>query len=310
MKQVTVQRHTGSNDFSYVLVTAVHNEEESIGSTIDSILRQTVPPDTWVIISDSSTDGTDSVIRDRESTCRFIRYIRLERSDSGRNFAHKVNALRVGRDFLKDREYKFIGILDGDISLESDYYEELFKKFVENERLGIAGGYVYEKQGTQWIPRPFNRVISVPGGIQVFRRECYEDVGGLVPLETGGEDWCAEIMARMKGWQVRSFPELKVLHLKRTATADGILRGRYRLGLMDQALGSHPLFEFVKCSLRIREKPFVIGSLVRFAGFLSGYFRRRKTRMPDDFVRYLRHEQTERLHRAMKGFFLKSSDHY
>jgi hypothetical protein len=117
-------------------------------------------------------------------------------------------------------------------------------------------------------------------------------------------------MARMKGWQVRSFPELKVLHLKRTATADGILRGRYRLGLMDQALGSHPLFEFVKCSLRIREKPFVIGSLVRFAGFLSGYFRRRKTRMPDDFVRYLRHEQTERLHRAMKGFFLKSSDHY
>ena len=53
---------------------------------------------------------------------------------------------------------------------------------------------------------PCNRMRSVAGAVQLFRCECYEGIGGISPLRNGGEDWCAEVSARMMGWTVKAFP--------------------------------------------------------------------------------------------------------
>ena len=38
------------------------------------------------------------------------------------------------------------------------------------------------------------------GACQIFRRECFEAVGGYVPIKGDAIDWIAVTAARMKGW--------------------------------------------------------------------------------------------------------------
>ena len=52
----------------------------------------------------------------------------------------------------------------------------------------------------------------VGGPIQFFRREAWQQIDGYVPW--GQEDAIALMMARMHGWRLRSFDDLRVLHHK------------------------------------------------------------------------------------------------
>ncbi|MGA8237999.1 MAG: glycosyltransferase [Candidatus Sulfotelmatobacter sp.] len=279
---------------AYVLITAAHNEEAYIEATIRSVLCQSVRPLRWVIVSDASTDRTDEVVRKYASENVFIKLVRLDGSHHS-NFAAKVHAIKAGYDSLKDLQYGFVGILDADISLESLYYSELLNKFREDPKLGLTGGFIYEARGGMFTGRRSNRTRSVAGALQLFRRECYEAIGGILPLRYGGEDWCAEVSARMKGWTVRASRELKALHHRATGTTDSLLRYWFQQGRMDFSLGCLPMFELVKCAIRLREKPVVLGGLARLGGFAWSYCVKTERPVSEEFVRFLRREQKQRL---------------
>ena len=281
------------DDCSYVLLTAAFNEEAHIEETIKSVLAQASLPKIWVIVSDGSTDRTDEIVRRYAENHSFIRFVRRNK-DHNRGFASKVFALRAGLQSLSLETVPFIGHLDADISLEPSYFTALLAKFEKEPTLGLAGGWFSEKIGGEFRLSRGSNPASVPGALQMFRRECYEDIGGLLPIEYGGEDWYAEVMARKCGWQVRSFPELTVRHLRESGTADSSMRYCYRQGIADYSLGSHPLFEFAKLARRVTWRPYVIGALARLLGFVVAHFSRERM-VPADFVAFLRKEQLARL---------------
>jgi len=284
----------GGNSKTYVLITPARNEEAYIEKTIQAVISQTVLPRKWIIVSDGSTDNTDEIVNKYMEKYYFIKLLSI-RGDAQRNFGSQVRAINTGYKQLKHKEYEFIGNLDADVSFEPTYYEHVLEKFRENPKLGLAGGFIYEERNGTFKSRVFNSVISVPHAIQLFRRECYEIIGGYIPMKYGGPDWCAEVMAGMNGWQVESFPELRVFHHKPTLTAEGILRCGFRQGLMDYSVGSHPLFEVFKCISRVKAKPYLIYASYRMAGFISGYYRKEKKMVSDEFIKYLRREQMQRL---------------
>jgi glycosyltransferase involved in cell wall biosynthesis len=282
------------NDKAYVLITPARNEEAFIAKTIQAVISQTILPRKWVIVSDGSTDRTDANVQKYAVHHDFIQLIRLDRKGP-RNFASKVHAFNVGCERLRNTEYAFIGNLDADVSFESDYYESILKKFHDNEKLGIAGGVIYDK-----LDAKFERLLSsrnsVPGPIQLFRRQCFEDIGGYIPQERGGVDAVAEIMARMHGWEVEAFSEFAVYHYRRVGTAAGnICRVRFRQGIMQYVVGYHPLFQVIKCLHRIKDKPYGIGALLAMCGYFWACFRGYERRIPDKILRYFRSEQMERL---------------
>jgi glycosyltransferase involved in cell wall biosynthesis len=281
---------------SYVLVTAARNEEAYIDRVIKSVLAQTLLPSKWVIVSDGSTDQTEEIVREYLKHRTSIQLIRKEAGSNKENFASKVHAISMGYGLLKGLDYSFIGHLDADVSFDEQYYENVLKKFQENPKLGIAGGFIHECYKGHFKSRPFNNVNSVAGSIQLFRRECYETIGGLIPLETGGEDWCAEVMTRMKGWEVEAFPELRVFHHKHSsAVGRDFVRESLRQGRMDYLLGSHPIFETIKCFRRVKQKPYMIAALLRMVSFTFSYLSKEKKPVSDEFVNYLRSEQIQRV---------------
>lgn len=280
-------------DGTYVLLTAAFNEEAYIEETIRSVLAQLVLPSIWVIVSDGSTDHTDEIVQRYGMSYSFIRLVRREK-DQNRRFASKVFALRAGLQMLRLEAAQFIGHLDADISLDPSYFRDLLKKFDEDPTLGIAGGWCVEKVGSKFRLSRGSSPTSVPGAVQMFRRECYQDIGGLLPIEYGGEDWYAEIKARMCGWKVRSFSDLRVRHRRATGTAESSLRYCYGQGFMDFAVGSHPIFELAKLARRILWRPYLLGALARLLGFLMAYVVGKRI-VPPEFVSFLRQEQMGRL---------------
>lgn len=279
---------------TYVLMTAAHNEEEFIEGTIRSVLAQTLLPLRWVIVSDNSTDRTDNIVESYARQHDFIRVMHITRAP-GRDFGSKVIALQQGSRLLEGMEYDFIGNLDADVSLEPSYFEELISHFRRQPNLGLAGGFVYENSGGKYRSLRTNDVRNVYHAAQLVRRECYEAIGGYAVLKYGGEDWYAQTMAKMRGWDVEAIPELKIFHHRHTTGGNGPLRNAFRLGRQDYSFGSDPVFEILKCLRRIPERPYFAGALTRLAGFLCLYIRKEPRAVPDEVAFFLRREQTERV---------------
>lgn len=281
----------------YMIITPAFNEAKYLGKTIESVIRQTLPPARWVIVDDGSTDQTAQIILRYARSCPWISYLHREKDPTQTYYASNVYALLAGYEAIRNSSFEYLAILDADIILCHSYYEELFKRFEMNQDMGIAAGGLLESVGGKLENLEFDR-YSTPKAFQVFRRECYERIGGYFPCRNGGEDTCAEILARMHGWKTWSFPDVKAIHQRPVGTGDGskVLRARFRQGLADYCLSTHPVFMLAKCLSRcVKERPRVLSGLARLCGFLSGYLRAEQRELSGDARRYVRREQITRL---------------
>jgi glycosyltransferase involved in cell wall biosynthesis len=284
----------------YVLITPAKNEEAYITKTIESVINQTIKPIKWIIVSDGSTDRTDEIIERFEKENSFIQLIKKP-VDQNRNFGSKVMAFRMGFEQVKKLEYDFIGNLDGDMGLESNYYEKIFAEFSGNPKLGIAGGVRMDYLDKKFI-KVFSSRNSVAGGFQMFRRECFDQIGGYIPIQYGGIDAAAEIMARMYGWEVHSFEDIITYHYKPTGSArKNILKQKFYAGVKYYLLGYYPPFPIIRFGMRIYQRPYVIGSIISIIGFLWASIRKYERPVSDEFIKHLRTEQKVRLKNILKS---------
>ncbi len=284
----------------YVLITPARDEEAYIEETLRSVIAQTIQPREWVIVNDGSRDRTAEIVGRYEKHHDFIRLLRLSDRPE-RNFASRVFAFDRGYKALQCRDYQFIGNLDADIRLERSYYEQILAKFRDNERLGLAGGQVYEKVGKK-IVSSRNSKESVAGAVQLFRRQCLEAIDGYIPLPSGGDDAIAEVMARMKGWETQTFREIPVYHLKPSNSAMGnIVVAKWQLGERDYLIGNHPLFQLARCLFRCFERPYVLSSLFRMAGYLRLWAKGSQRSISPAIVVYKQAEQIKRLRSILRG---------
>lgn len=281
-------------------MTAAQNEEALIERTITSVLGQSLRPDRWVIVSDNSNDRTDEIVRHYVLQNSFMRLLQVGRP-SGRSFRSKVIALRQCASLLENVSFDFIGNVDADVSIEPTYFEDLMDRFEQDSRLGLASGFVCEERNGEFRNRTSNRIDSVPHAAQLLRRECYEAIGGYAVLPHGGEDWYAQTRAQMGGWKIEAFPELPIFHYRHTGRSSNLMGDRFRLGRLDYSLGSDPLFEIVKCLVRLPERPRVVGAFTRLAGFGWSFVHRDPRPVSADFVAFLRGEQRAKFSALFHG---------
>jgi glycosyltransferase involved in cell wall biosynthesis len=293
----------------YVLVTAAYNEGRMIEQTIKSVVSQSHRPAKWVIVSDGSTDDTDAIVSRYASAHHFIQLCRLT-EDHPRNFTAQAYAINSGIAQLAESNFDFIGNLDADITMGPSYFADLMQGFHDDPQLGLAGGAVTERceDGT-FRERKDNSPSSVAHAVQLFRRKCFQDVGGqYAALPFGGPDTYAEVTARMNGWRVKSFSELPVQHHRATGSAGGVLRSCFRQGRMDHSLGTLPLYQLLKVLRRMPVSPYVIGATARFFGFVFAYLRREPRAVSGNFVVYFRQEQSNRIRNLLKLNVPKRTD--
>lgn len=278
----------------YVLITPARNEAESIELTINSVVAQTIRPVKWVIVSDGSTDGTDDIVRKYTADYPWIELVRMpDRCE--RHFAGKVYAFNAGYARVQHLEYDVIGSLDADISFDKDYFSFLLRKLAEDRTLGLVGTPFKDGPNSIYDYR-FVSIEHVSGACQLFRRECFEQVGGYVPVKGGCIDHIAVISARMKGWKTRTFTEKVCLHHRQMGTAqDSVIMARFRNGRKDYVIGNHPVWELCRATYQMTKKPVVIGGLMLASGYVWALIQRVERPVSPELVAFCRREQMHRL---------------
>jgi hypothetical protein len=278
----------------YVLITPSRNEARFIETTIQSVIKQTVLPSKWVIVNDGSTDETASIVDRYTAKYSWIELINLP-ARKERNFAAKVHAFKAGQEKVKNIEYEIIGNLDADVSLDEDHFEFLLGKFREDSHLGVAGT-VFREPGYNSETDSFEGQNYVSGQCQIFRRRCFEEIGGYFPSKAGGIDWMAVKTARMMGWKTRSFREKSFYHHRVLGTAErGVLASSFAYGKKDYILGGHPLWELFRCAYRMTKRPYLVGGIALFAGYLAALLSRTERPVSDELMGFHRREQMVKL---------------
>ena len=291
---------------SYVLVTPARDEKDFIERTLESVISQTVLPLKWVIVSDGSTDGTDVIVASYAKRYAWIELIRMPERGP-RHFAAKVHAFNAGYAVVRSLGYDAIGSLDADISFDSEYFEFLLGRLCDNPRLGVVGT-PFQERGKSYDYR-FVSIEHVSGACQVFRRQCFEAIGGYTPLQAGGIDHVAVMTARMKGWETRTFTEKLCFHHRRIGSANqGTFISKFRVGALDYALGGHPLWEVFRAIYQLSKRPFVVGGCMIFAGYFGSLLRRSERAVSPELLRFRQREQMARLKRFLKRTEARSSE--
>src|SRR5437870_7134797 len=279
----------------YVLITPAHNEERFITETLESMAAQTLLPERWIIVNDGSTDKTADIAAKYAQRFPWIQLVhRSPRSD--RHFGAKVHAFNAGLERVGSIDFDVIGNLDADISFDPEYLSFLMRKFSEDPKLGVAGTPFTEDGGYDTARDSFEGENHVAGGCQLFRRRCFEDIGGYIPNPAGGIDWVAVTTARMKGWRTRSFPQKRFHHYRPLGTAgrSGVAAS-FSYGEKDYYLGGSPIWQLFRVAYRMTKQPVLVDGLALLFGYCWAALRRVKRPVTLELMRFHRREQMRKL---------------
>lgn len=271
----------------YVVITPVRNEAAYIEETLTSMVAQTVKPAQWIIVNDGSTDRTGQIVSDYATQYPWIRLINREDRGFRQRGPGVVDAFYEGFGQITHSRYDIVVKLDGDLSFEPNYFEELLNQFAANPGLGIASGLTYVFHGNEWVTEKA-RHSCTQGPTKLYRRECFEAIGGI--QRSLGWDGIDDWKARMLGWQTVTFEYLRVLHHRAEGAAAGTLKSRVEQGQGAYFMGYHPLYMFARGIRRMISRPYVIGGCVMIWGYVASWLARREQVEPE-LVRFVRRTQ-------------------
>jgi glycosyltransferase involved in cell wall biosynthesis len=278
----------------YIIITPVRDEAPFIEKTITSVAQQTVLPSEWVIVDDGSTDGTSEILDRYPDKYEWIKVIHRENRGNRAAGGGVIEAFYDGYSALQAEQWDYIVKLDGDLSFESNYFENCFKNFAADTKIGLAGGTVCIIVGGRVkVDSAGDPPFHVRGATKIYRRACWDKIKPLV--KAPGWDTIDEVTANLYGWTTLTFSDLRLIQHKSTGAADGTWRDRFKNGLANYITGYHPLFVLAKCAKRAIHKPFLVESLALLAGFLSGYLNRLPQQANVEAIRYLRRQQVKHL---------------
>jgi glycosyltransferase involved in cell wall biosynthesis len=245
-------------------------------------------------VDDGSTDRTAEIAAAAAATHPWIRLVqRPPRKE--RHFAGKVHAVNAGLAALADLPYDLVGNLDADVSFEPDYMAFLLARFEAQPRLGVAGT-PFTQDGYDSLKDSFEGPNYVAGPCQLFRRACFEEIGGYVANPAGGVDWIAVMTARMRGWEVRAFPEKRFHHHRTMGTAErGPVAAQFAYGQKDYYLGGSPVWQLFRVAFRLPKKPLLFGGLALLAGYCWAALRRVPRPVSPELMRFHRADQMRKL---------------
>ena len=275
----------------HVIITPSRDEEQYLPKLIESISKQSLLPEKWIIVNHNSTDSSLEILQKAKLEFNWIDFINID-DDCIRKRGSQIATL-VNKGISKlDSEWDYISKIDADMVLPDDYFENILSKFTSNEKLGIASGSCYLIERKRKI---IEKVAPdhTRGGLKTYRKLCYDQIGGI--SEVDGWDGIDNILAQMNGWVTTSYPEIEVLHQRRTGSSMGLNRGCFEAGKFSHTMRYHPLFILARSIHRMPRKPFIIGGLSMFMGYIYGLIIRQPAMPNSDAITFLRKKQMARL---------------
>jgi biofilm PGA synthesis N-glycosyltransferase PgaC len=288
-----------------LIVTPVRNEAAHIERVARGLAAQTRRPEHWLVVDDGSDDETPRILQRLCAEHDFMHVVAtppaFTRASGDRlAVAAAPRAFNYGLHTIDPRElslFTHLGKLDGDVELLPDYFATILAEFDRNPGLGIAGGVVLERHDGEWRGTASARE-HVRGALKLYSQECFGAIGGV--HERLGWDGIDEVMARMAGFDTRSFDRAKAFHHRHTGSADGRLRGHVRWGEAHWILHHGLPWTLLRAGKVAAVQPRGISA----AAYLYGYGRAAARRVPrvdvEGYRQFVRAEQHRRIRARLR----------
>jgi glycosyltransferase involved in cell wall biosynthesis len=196
----------------YIIIPA-HNEQDSIGLTLDSLVHQTLLPKQLVVVNDNSTDNTQDIVESYTTKYSWLRLVNSKSSNEHLPGSKIINAFYKGFETL-DEDYDVICKFDADLIFPENYLEQIAYHFNSNNKLGMVSGFCYIKKNNDWILENLTRKDHIRGALKAYRKACFIQIGKLKP--SMGWDTVDELLAKYNNWDILTNETLHVKHLKPT----------------------------------------------------------------------------------------------
>jgi len=196
----------------YIVIPA-HNEEETIGLMLESLVKQTVLPKKVVVVNDNSSDDTQKIVEKLKEKHKWLELLNHSSSNEHVPGSKVIDAFYEGYNSL-DKDYDIICKFDADIILPNNYLENIIHLFKSDKAIGIAGGLAYINKNSKWIYETVASKSHVRGPFKAYRKSCFIDIGGL--KRSIGWDTLDTLLAQFNGWKIKTDRTLQVKHLKPT----------------------------------------------------------------------------------------------
>lgn len=196
----------------YYIVLPAHNEAHFLAGTLQSIVNQTLLPKRLIVVNDHSTDNTESIIDRFASEYPFISKVNTSSSTAHLPGSKVINAFNKGLALLGE-DYDFLVKLDADVLLPPPYFEKISEIFRNNPKVGIAGGFIYEKdKNGNWVLNHPMGKDHVRGAFKAYTKNCFLAIGGL--KNAMGWDTVDELLAQYNSFDIYTDDSLQVKHLR------------------------------------------------------------------------------------------------
>ena len=270
----------------YIIIPA-HNEEHSIGLTLDSLVNQTYLPKKVIVVNDNSTDKTQDIVEAFTEKHPYISLVNSKSSNEHIPGSKIIKAFYKGFETLND-DYDVICKFDADLIFPTNYLEQLTHHFNVNEKLGMAAGFCYIEKNNEWVLENLTNKDHIRGALKAYRKACFIDIGKLKP--SMGWDTVDELLAQFYGWRILTDESLKVKHLKPTGSSYG-KASKYMQGEAMYKMRYGFLITLISAlKLAFKKKSFQL-----FKDYISGYFKAKKEKITylvsekeGEFIRRLR----------------------
>lgn len=203
--------------FSYLIIIPAFNEEKYIGKCLESLVAQNFKPEKIIVVDDSSTDRTASVVKQYEKKYPFVKYIKKSSTPIHQPGSKVIKAFNYGLSYVDTDDYDVICKFDADLEFPETYIETLNLEFTRKPKLGLLGGICSIQEGESWKVEALTNLDHVRGALKAYRKKAYIDIFGLDPQM--GWDTADEFKLRYQGWLVKVDSNLVVKHHKPTAIA-------------------------------------------------------------------------------------------
>ncbi len=272
---------------NFKIIIPAHNEQDHIGQTLQSLVKQTLLPTAIVVVNDNSTDDTEQIVNDFRSKFSNISLINTISSDTHLPGSKIVNAFYKGFETI-DTDYDVICKFDADLIFPTNYLEVLATHFNSDLKLGMASGFCYIKKDDEWILEDLTRKDHIRGALKAYRKECFQQIGQLKP--SMGWDTVDELLAKFNDWNILTDETLKVKHLKPT----GISYNKASKHLQGESMYKMRygvVITFISAiKLAYKKK-----NIALFKDYMNGYFKAKQkqteflvTKKEGEFIRDLR----------------------
>jgi glycosyltransferase involved in cell wall biosynthesis len=193
----------------YWCAVVTRDGAETIGTTLDSITKQTLPPKFVVVVNDGSTDGTESVVLQSKKT--FSEIYLLNTGSKTRDIRKVPRLLNRALSFAQSNENKlpkteYMMVSGDDNELSHEYADQLITQMEKDPKLVVTSGEWLSSRGRGGDQMPH-------GGGRLVKMSYMNEIGGKYPVAYGWETWLL-YKALECGYSVKLFPDIRYEHLR------------------------------------------------------------------------------------------------